>query len=308
MSFIAVQVPSGRPTVIPGSSSVSNSPANARSKSASSPSGSSVARKPTSPKLTANTGTPVPAYSRSAVRIVPSPPITTQRSTSRASGASTTMPAPAASPCLRVSLGVEAQRHAGALRRGDQRGQRRRGVGGAPVREHGGDAGHGSTSRTAASRSSSARRPRPARRTSRGCRPARAARTTRSRARTRRGARAAAATPSSASRRSAGSRTTPPLPTRSRPTSNCGLTITSASNRVRRARQHRRQHLRQRDERDVGDDQVRPVRQRAALERARVDPLEHRDARIVAQRQRQLPVGDVERDHVRGARAAAGSR
>ena len=61
MSLIAVQLPSGRPTEIVGSSSVSNSPANARSKSRASPSGSTVARKPTSPKLTANTGTPVPA-------------------------------------------------------------------------------------------------------------------------------------------------------------------------------------------------------------------------------------------------------
>ena len=61
MSFIAVQLPSGRPTAIVGSSIVSNSPANARSNWTARPSGSTVARKPTSPKLTANTGTPVPA-------------------------------------------------------------------------------------------------------------------------------------------------------------------------------------------------------------------------------------------------------
>ena len=39
MSLIAVQLPSGRPTAIAGSSSVSNSPANARSKSLAEPVG-----------------------------------------------------------------------------------------------------------------------------------------------------------------------------------------------------------------------------------------------------------------------------
>ena len=42
----------------------------------------------------------------------------------------------------------------------------------------------------------------------------------------------ASATPQTASRLTAGSRTTPPEPTRSRPTSNCGFTIISASNLV----------------------------------------------------------------------------
>ena len=156
MSFIAIQFPSGRPTVIAGSSSVSNSPENARSKSASSPLGSSVARNPTSPKLTANTGTPVPAYSRNAVRIVPSPPITTHRSTSCASGASTSIPCRALRPCLRVSSASKRRRDPGASGGGDQRGERVRGVDRAAVREHRGDAGHGSTSRAAASRSASA--------------------------------------------------------------------------------------------------------------------------------------------------------
>ena len=68
-------------------------------------------------------------------------------------------------------------------------------------------------------------RPRPARRSSRGCRPARAGPRRRSRAaQTPSSPTASSPTATSAARRSDASRTTPPLPTRSRPTSNCGLT------------------------------------------------------------------------------------
>ena len=119
MSFIAVHVPVRAPDRDRRAArACSNSPANARSKSASSPSGSSVARKPTSPKLTANTGTPVPAYSRSAVRIVPSPPITTQRSTSRDERrVDVDARRRALEAVLARLLGVEAQRHARACAR-----------------------------------------------------------------------------------------------------------------------------------------------------------------------------------------------
>jgi hypothetical protein len=48
-------------TSIAGRSSRSNSPRNARAKPSDISSGSTVARKPTSPKFTANTGTPVRA-------------------------------------------------------------------------------------------------------------------------------------------------------------------------------------------------------------------------------------------------------
>ena len=78
------------------------------------------------------------------------------------------------------------------------------------------------------------------------------------------GLRAAPPTAISAPRRAARSRTTPPLPTASRPTSNCGLTIARQSNRRRRACEHRRQHLLQRDERDVDHDQAGSVRERVA--------------------------------------------
>ena len=115
------------------------------------------------------------------------------------------------------------------------------------------------------------------------------------------GAAAASATAWTASRRSAGSRTTPPLPIRSRPTSNCGLTIARQSNVGGGAREHGRQDLAQRDERDVDDDQVRRVRELLGRERAGVDALDHGHARVLAQAPVELAVGDVERDHVRRA-------
>ena len=60
-----------------------------------------AARKPTVPKLTPNTGTSVCAYSRSALRIVPSPPSTRQRSGDPSRSASGSSPSPT-SPCLRA--------------------------------------------------------------------------------------------------------------------------------------------------------------------------------------------------------------
>ena len=66
------------------------------------------------------------------------------------------------------------------------------------------------------------------------------------------------------------SRTTPPLPTRSRPSSNCGLTIARISPPGARQRGDRRQHLGQRDEGDVDGGQRRARRAgRRARARAR---------------------------------------
>src|SRR4051812_12043323 len=60
-----------------GCSIVRYSPAKARARSSSSRSGAIEARKPTRPKLTPITGTPVPSSLASARRIVPSPPTAT---------------------------------------------------------------------------------------------------------------------------------------------------------------------------------------------------------------------------------------
>ena len=80
-----------------------------------------------------------------------------------------------------------------------------------------------------------------------------------------------------------------------------GLDHRQAVPALGRARERRGQSLAQRDERDVGDDEVGRVGQRAGLERARVHALDHRHARVVADLPVKLPVGHVERDHARGA-------
>ena len=89
---------------------------------------------------------------------------------------------------------------------------------------------------------------------------------TRSRARRARHRRPRSATARSASRRSSGSRTTPPLPTRSGPSSNCGLTRASSSPSAADACGDGRHHLGERDERDVDGRQDRPRRQLAGIE------------------------------------------
>ena len=69
-------------------------------------------------------------------------------------------------------------------------------------------------------------------------------------------------------------------------------------------RRHDRQDVAERDERDVDRDDVerRAVAgQIAARERARVDALDHVDARIAADLPVELAVADVERDDARGA-------
>ena len=65
--------------------------------------------------------------------------------------------------------------------------------------------------------------------------------------------------------------------------------------------QHRGQHLRQGDERDVDHDQVGRVGQPAGRQRPRVRSLDHRDPPVGSQPPVELAVGNVERDHVRGS-------
>ena len=151
-------------------------------------------------------------------------------------------------------------------------------------------------------------RARRSRRTSRGSPPARAGPRTRSRARTAPSSRAAnAPTPTSASRRSSASRTTPPFPTRSRPDLELRLDHREQIEPGRGGAHHRGQHLGQRDERDVGHDQVGRVRQLARIERAGVAALDDRHTSVVPQPPVELAVGHVEAI-TRRRRAGAGSR
>ena len=304
MSFIAVHSPSGRPTVIPGSSIVSKSPENARSKSSSSPSGSSVARKPTSPKFTAKTGTPLLAYARSAVRMVPSPPITTQTSTSRESSAVELQPG-ARHQAVLAGL---ARRRSGASRR------RARASISAPR------AGAVSAARrwvsTVATRFTAhlqarrgveigdrARRgrARPARRTSPGSPPGPAAPRRRTRAPPRPRPRRRVATRDDRLTPQRGIADHAALADPVAADLELRLDHDERVEPLRGAREHRREHLGERDEGHVGDDEVGPVRQRRDVDGARVDALEHGHARVVAQRHGELAVRDVERDHMGGA-------
>ncbi len=80
------------------------------------------------------------------------------------------------------------------------------------------------------------------------------------------------------------SRTTPPLPTCPRPTSNCGLIRARQSKRLSCARQHRPEDLAQRDEGDVDHDQVGGVGKIRGVERPGVLALDNRHPLIRAQR------------------------
>ena len=271
-----------------------------------------------SPKLTANTGTRRSRrYCRSVVRIVPSPPSTTARSVSPAGSApgSTSVrrldavlrrPPPGgtrtSTPASRGQLDDAPQRVAGVLRprvREDGEAARR--------------AAHGSALRAAASRSSTrARRARPrrARRRSRGCpagpgRPDEAKPSTDAPSSLARVLGHGHAAPRAGPRARAPRR---PCPTRSRPDLELRLDHGEAVEARRRCREHGRQHLRQRDERDVGHDQVRREGQLGRLERAGVAALDHGHPLVVAKPPVELAVGHVERDHGRRARAGAGSR
>ena len=103
--------------------------------------------------------------------------------------------------------------------------------------------------------------------------------------------------------RCSGSRTTPPAPSRSRPTSNCGLTIGSRSASAPRAGGERGQHQPQRDEGQVGDDEVDRAVDRLGRQRADVGALVDPDAVVGAQAPGELAVADVDGDDLGGAPA-----
>ena len=99
-----------------------------------------------------------------------------------------------------------------------------------------------------------------------------------------------------------GSVTTPPGPTRSLPTSNCGFTMGTISASDRRAGDERGQHGRQRDERQVGDHEVdRSADCLGGQVRARWCARCTIDPRVRAQRPGQLAVADVGGDDLGGA-------
>ena len=107
------------------------------------------------------------------------------------------------------------------------------------------------------------------------CQPGRAAGSPPPRRSPSRATRRHVATSSTASARCPRSRTTPPAPSRSRPTSNCGLTIGSRSASSPRAAGEGGQHEAQRDEGQVGDDQVDRAADRLRRQRAHVGALVH---------------------------------
>ncbi len=114
------------------------------------------------------------------------------------------------------------------------------------------------------------------------------------------------ATESTASTRNAGSDTTPPAPTRSLPTSNCGFTMGTISAPADAQDGQCGQHRRQRDERQVGDDEIDRAADGLGGEFADVGAFHDRHPRVGAQRPGQLAVADVDGDHLAGvARPAA---
>ena len=138
------------------------------------------------------------------------------------------------------------------------------------------------------------------RRRSRGSPSAPAGRRRRSRAPARPSSWAQRATERIASRRSSGSRTTP-LPTRSRPSSNCGLTIARISppGAMQRASAGRI-FVSEMNETSTVVSAGRE-RQVGRLQAAGVEALDHGHPGILAQAQVDLSVGDVERDDPRRA-------
>ena len=105
-----------------------------------------------------------------------------------------------------------------------------------------------------------------------------------------------------------GSRTIPPLPTRARPASNCGLTsrTNSASGVVSARRCGATVRNEMNETSTTQTSAAGPIC--VELDVAHVGALHHRDAIVGAQRPRELPAADIDRDHVRRRRAAAGSR
>ena len=94
-----------------------------------------------------------------------------------------------------------------------------------------------------------------------------------------------------------------PLPrsTSALPASNCGLTSSTSSPADRHTAISGGKAPNDRDERQVGDDQIDRAADRDRVEVADVESLEDRDPLVVADLRMQLPVADVDRHHVGGA-------
>ena len=277
-----------------GSARRSKSPANARSKSSPSPSGSSVARKPTSPKLIANTGTSDAGELAQAGE---------DRAVAAEHDAEVDVgvvaldeldPLAALDAVLAGLLGVEHERRAGAPRGGRQLAE---GVADAVAAPVGHDDGlHASTSASRASTSTPPRAPSPShtnvsRLPAGPGSPEEAKPSTAAPSSTRAGGHRADRGPPRlgvAHHAAAAHVLAPGLELR--------LDHRQRVEALGRARQHGREHLAQRDEADVDHDQVGRVGQLRRLQRPRVDALDHRHPRVLAQRPVELAVGDVERD------------
>ena len=222
---------------------------------------------------------------------MPSPPSTRQRSTSSGSSRRTghRRSPHAGRPGSGFALDDD-ELAAGAG--GRRRGGEDRGVGVARprVREDG-DAPHPDSRppRSPPSRSPTARPPGASQTKSPGCPSARAAPTTRSRVAARPSSRGGCDTFAHRLAAIVAGAHDAPLPTLPRPTSNCGLTIASTSPHRRSRRAIGRQHLRQRDEGDVDDDQVGPERQLGGSSARALTRSITVTRAIVAQRQSSWP-------------------
>ena len=256
------------------------------------------------PKLTPKTGTPVRAKVRSAKRIEPSPPRTRQRSGWSGSGSTASTPA-AASPCLAELLRRRDQPPAGLA--GD-RGRQRDGLGG------GGRMGVGDQHRGRIASSLTAPPPGSRPRGRRSPSPALAAPdeglAVALRPRQPRGGEAADRQAEVAGGRGhredrlaavGGVADDAPCPTRSRPSSNWGLTIASISPPGARQSSTAGRILASEMKETSTVARSRREGQVGGLELAGVEPLDHVDPRVLAQPPVELAVGDVERDHPGGA-------
>ena len=113
----------------------------------------------------------------------------------------------------------------------------------------------------------------------------------------------------------AGSRTTPPLPTSPRPTSNCGLISATSAGARRGQRQRRRQHRFEADEAGVADHEVDRLRDLGARQVARVGLLQHRrradrcaaSRRAGPARRRRIDLGGAVRQQHVGEAAGRGA-
>ena len=105
---------------------------------------------------------------------------------------------------------------------------------------------------------------------------------------------AASATSCTIARCTNGSRTTPPLPIRSRPTSNCGLTSATTTPCGSQICARPGEDRAERNERRIDDDQIEPLGKRIAGQAAEIGSLAHVHSRIAAQSPIELAVADVD--------------